>query len=70
MIEADAVRGEHPHQVVLERQVEQRRAGVALATGPPAELVVDAARLVPLGAQHVEPAEPDDLVVLRHRSGP
>ena len=48
---ADPVGGEHPHQVVLERQVEQRLARVALPAGPAAELVVDPARLVALGAR-------------------
>src|SRR5690242_7704002 len=55
---------EHPHQVVLERQVEPALAGVALPSGPAAELVVDAARLVPLGAEHVQAARLDDLLVL------
>ena len=55
---ADAVgRGaEHPHQVVLERDEEPARARVALASGPASELVVDAAGLVPLGADDVEAA--------------
>ena len=38
-------------------------AGVALASGAAAKLVVDAARLVPLGAQDVQAAQRDDLVV-------
>ena len=61
----DAVRPEDAHQVVFERQVEARRAGVALAAGAAAELVVDAPRLVPLGADDVEAAHVDDLFVLR-----
>ena len=60
----DAVRPEDAHQVVFERQVEARRAGVALAAGAAAQLVVDAPRLVPLGAEDVQAAERDDLVVL------
>ncbi len=60
----DAVRSEDAHQVVFEREVEARRAGVALAAGAAAELVVDAARLVALGRDDVQPAERDDLVVL------
>jgi hypothetical protein len=45
-----------PHQVVFERQVELGAAGIALAAGAAAQLIVDAPALVPLGAQHVEPA--------------
>ncbi len=45
-------------------QVEPRLAGVALPTGATAELVVDAARLVALGAQDVEPAGLLDLLGL------
>ena len=52
------------HQVVLERQVEARRSGVALATGTAAELVVDAARVVALGADDVQAAGRDDPVVI------
>ena len=53
----DAVRPEDAHQVVFERQVEARRAGVALAAGAAAQLVVDAAGFVPLGADDVQAAE-------------
>ena len=60
----DAVRPEDAHQVVFERQVEARRARVALAAGAAAQLVVDAPRFVALGAEDVQAAEPDDLVVL------
>ena len=60
----DAVGPEDPHQVVFERQVEARRARVALAAGAAAQLVVDAPRLVALGADDVQAAERDDLVVL------
>ena len=61
----DAVRGEPLHQVVLEGQVEARRARVALAAGAAAELVVDPAAVVALGADDVEAADADDpLVVL------
>ena len=45
----------------MQRQVEAALAGVALAAGTTAQLVVDAARLVPLGAEHVEPAGVEDL---------
>ncbi|MBA2478637.1 MAG: preprotein translocase subunit SecA, partial [Sporichthyaceae bacterium] len=44
------VRLEQPHQVVLEGQVEPRLPRVALPPRPSAQLVVDAAGLVPLGA--------------------
>ena len=63
-------RAEDAHQVVFERQVEARRAGVALAAGAAAQLVVDAARLVALGAEDVQAAERDDLVVLGVASAP
>ena len=54
---ADAVGAEDAHEVVLEREVEARGAGVALAAGAAAELVVDAARLVALGGQDVQAAQ-------------
>ena len=60
----DRAGAEPPHQVVLQRQVEARLARVALAAGAAAELVVDAARLVPLGAEDVEAAGLDDLLGL------
>ena len=56
--------GEQAHQLVLERQVEAALARVALAAGAAAQLVVDAAALVALGAEHVEAAELADLVAL------
>jgi hypothetical protein len=60
----DAVGAEDPHQVVFERQVEPRRAGVALAARTAAELVVDAARLVALGAEDVQAAGLEHLFAL------
>ena len=60
----DPVGLEQPHQLVLEGQVEPRLARVALAAGTTAQLVVDAPRLVALGADHVEAAGVLDLVVL------
>src|SRR5262245_8987544 len=60
----NAIRAEDAHQVVFERQVETRRSRITLAPGAPAELVVDAARLVPLGAENVQASGRDDLVVL------
>ena len=55
---------EQAHEVVFERQVEAALARVALAARATAELVVDAAALVALGAEHVEAAELADLVAL------
>ena len=62
----DPVAGEQAHQVVLGGQEEARLARVALAAGAAAELVVDPARLVALGADDVEAAGlHDQLAVLR-----
>ena len=47
---------EQAHQLVFEREVEAALARVALAARAPAQLVVDAARLVAFGAEHVEAA--------------
>ena len=55
----DPLAGEALHQVVFERQVEARRARVALASGAAAELVVDPAGVVAFGADDVEPARLD-----------
>ena len=55
---------EPPHDVVFERNVEARAAGVALAPGAATELVVDAARLVALRADDLEAAGLDDALVL------
>ena len=59
---------EQAHELVFERQVEAALAGVALAAGAAAQLVVDAAALVALGAEHVEAAELADLVALGLRT--
>ena len=58
----DAVAGEQADEVVLGGEEEARLAGVALAAGAAAELVVDAARLVALGADDVEAAGLEDLL--------
>ena len=50
----DAVGAEDPHQVVFEREVEARRPGIALSAGAAAQLVVDAAGLVPLRRDDVQ----------------
>ena len=60
----DPLAGEEPHEVVLKREVEAGRTGVALAAGATAKLVVDAAALVALGADDVEPAHLRDLAAL------
>ncbi|MPL60832.1 hypothetical protein SDC9_06394 [bioreactor metagenome] len=60
----ELVRAEDPHQVVFEREEEQRTPRVALTARPAAELVVDAAALVPLGAQNEETAGLDHLLLL------
>jgi hypothetical protein len=56
--------GEDAHQVVIEAQVELRLARVALTTTTTAELVVDAAGFVALGADHEQTAEALDLLLL------
>src|SRR5581483_9772827 len=53
----DAVACEEADEIILAREVEARLAGIALTPGSAAQLVVDPAGLVPLGAEHVEPAE-------------
>ena len=55
----DALRAEYAHEIVVERQEKLRGPGIALASGPAAQLVVDTARLVALGADDVQPAELD-----------
>ena len=56
--------GEDAHEVVFQREIEARRAGVALAAGTAPELVIYPACLVSLRAQYVEPPELHHLVVL------
>ena len=63
----DALAREALHEVVLEGQVEARRAGIALAAGAATQLVVDPARVVPLGADDVQAAGLDDPVVVLAR---
>ena len=52
----DAVAREQAHEIVLGGEEEARLAGIALAAGAAAQLVVDAARLVALGAADEQPA--------------
>ena len=54
-----AVAGEQADELVLGREVEAALAGVALAARAAAKLVVDAAALVALGAEHVQAASLD-----------
>src|SRR5688572_11295480 len=56
----DPVAREQADELVLAREVEARLAGVALAARAAAQLVVDAPRLMALGAEHVEAARLDD----------
>ncbi len=63
-----AVAAEQAHEVVFERQVELRGARVALTAGTAAQLVVDAARLVALGADDGEAAGRDDAGRARRRT--
>ena len=48
---------EDPHEVVFERQEEDRRPRVSLSSATPPELVVDSARLVTLAPENVQTAE-------------
>src|SRR5204862_5651441 len=58
-----ALAAEDAQQRILERQVETRAAGVALAPRAAAKLVVDPPRFVPLGADDVEATRLDHVVV-------
>ena len=58
----DPVAGEEADEVVLAREVEARLAGISLPSRAAAELVVDAARLVPLRPEDVEATHVDDAV--------
>ena len=60
----DPVAGEEADEVVLGGEEEARLAGVALAAGAAAKLVVDPPRLVALGAADEEAAGLADLVAL------
>ncbi len=65
-----ALSAENAHEIVLQRQEELRPARVALPAGPSAQLVVDAAAFVPLGADDVESAGLDRLLLERRDFGP
>src|SRR3982751_4135407 len=64
ILESDHRAVEPAHEVVAQGEVEPRLPRVALPAGAAAQLVVDPPALVPLGAEHVEPAGLDDLLVL------
>jgi hypothetical protein len=60
---AQALAGEDAQQRIVQRQIEARGTGIALATGTAAQLVVDAARFVTLGADDVQAASSQHGVV-------
>jgi len=66
----NAVRTEDPHQAVVERQVKPGGAGIALAPGAPTQLIVDPARFVSFGTNHVQTPGRDHLVVATLPIGP
>ena len=57
------------HNVVRQREVKPALAGVALTAASAAQLVIDTARLVPLGAEDVQSARGAHLFGLRARRG-
>ena len=65
---------EHPlgtedaQQVVLQRQVELGRTGIALTAGTAAQLVVDAAGFMAFGAEDVQAAQRDHLIMFAAHS--
>ena len=59
-----ALAAEDAHQVVLQREIEARAAGVALASRAAAKLVIDTPRFVALGAYDVQPAQRHHFIVL------
>jgi hypothetical protein len=54
---ADLLSAEHAQEIILEREVELRGSWIPLAPRPSEKLIIDAPRLVPLAAHHVEAAE-------------
>ena len=56
MVDAVHAATEDTHEVVLERDIEAGEAGVALASGTAAQLVVDSAGLMALGADDIQAA--------------
>ncbi len=60
---ADPLLGEDAHEVVFEREIKARCAGIALTAGTAAELIVDAAGLVALSAENEQASGGDDFFV-------
>mmetsp|Transcript_26866 Transcript_26866/g.62214 ORF Transcript_26866/g.62214 Transcript_26866/m.62214 type:complete len:596 (-) Transcript_26866:1355-3142(-) len=60
----DRVAPKHPEDGVVEREEEARAPRVPLAPGPPAQLRVDAAALVPLRPDDVEAPQVHDVLLL------
>ena len=65
----DALGAEDAHQIVFQRQEKLRCAGVALASGTAAQLVIDASAFVTLGADYVKAASLDDNFLFRFDIG-
>ena len=65
----EPVGAENPEQVVFEREEKARAAGIALPSRTAAELIVDPARLVPLGAEDVQAAGREHQLALRRALG-
>ena len=61
----DPFLGENAHQVIFERKIEARRSRIALASGAPTQLIVNAPRLMPFRAENVQAADRGHFVVLR-----
>ena len=59
-----ALGAEDAHQIVLQRQEEFRGAGIALAAGTAAQLVVDAPAFMALGADDIEAARSQGLFLV------
>src|SRR5207245_9394849 len=52
----EAISAENAQQIIFEREIKARRSRVALAPRTAAQLIIDAARLVALGAEDMESA--------------
>src|SRR4029453_10482359 len=59
-----ALGAEDAHEVVFEREIETRTAGIALAARTAAQLIVDTPALVAFGAEHEKAAGPDHLLLV------